>query len=48
MVSGDMTPGEEGEKKKKEREVTPLLKWEGGQRGMAELTNKKHPQFSSV
>lgn len=35
-----------GEKKKEE--VTPLLKWEGGQHGMAELTNKKRPQFPTV
>lgn len=37
-----------GRKKRKKKGVTPLLKWEGGQHGMAELTNKKRSQFSSV
>lgn len=37
-----------GGKKKKRKEVTPLLKWEGGPHGIAELTNKKRLQFSSV
>ncbi len=47
MASVDMAPGEQGRKKKK-KEVTPLLKWEGGPHGIAELTNKKRLQFSSV
>lgn len=32
----------------KRKRVTPQLRREGGQHGMAELTNKKHPHFSSV
>lgn len=33
---------------KKQKQVTPLLKWEGGQHGVAELTNTNCPQFPSV
>lgn len=40
-ASPDMTLG-------KRKRVTPQLRREGGQHGMAELTNKKHPHFSSV